>query len=275
MRCAVLGSPIGHSLSPVLHRAAYARLGLDWEYTAIECDEAALPSVLAGLDAHWAGLSLTMPLKAAVLPLLDEVEPTAALVGAVNTVLPRAGRLVGHNTDVGGLVAALTDLGVADAVAAGPVTVLGAGATTRSALAALARLGGRAATVHARRPAAAGGLVALGDWLGLRVDLRGWAAAGEGLRAPLVVATTPAGVCDPLADDVPARPGALFDVVYDPWPTPLAAAWTRRGGVVGSGLDLLVHQAALQVRLMTGTSLGVAELVAAMRPAGEAALRRG
>jgi shikimate dehydrogenase len=274
VRAAVLGSPIGHSLSPVLHRAAYARLGLDWEYAAVECDEAGLPGFLAGLDDAWAGLSLTMPLKTAVLPLLDEVEPTAAVVGAVNTVLPVRGRLVGHNTDVGGLVAALTERGV-PAAPAGPVTLLGAGATARSAVAALARLGARVVVAHARRPGAADDLRALGERVGVRVDVRPWAAAAEGLHAPLVVSTVPAGVADPLAAAVPQQPGTLFDVVYHPWPTPLAARWAQRGGTVGSGLDLLVHQAALQVRLMTGTAVGVAELVAVLRPAGEAALRAG
>src|SRR4051794_12969885 len=99
-RAAVLGSPIAHSLSPALHRAAYIELGLDWTYDAIECDEAALPAFVQSLDASWVGLSLTMPLKRAVLPLLAEMSETVRLTGAANTVLFRDGRTVGDNTDV-------------------------------------------------------------------------------------------------------------------------------------------------------------------------------
>ena len=112
-RAAVLGSPIEHSLSPVLHTAAYAALGLaDWTYTAIECDEAGLPALLASRDRQWAGLSLTMPLKRAVLPLLDSTEDLALEVGAANTVLFTDGRRLGYNTDVGGILTALREAGV-------------------------------------------------------------------------------------------------------------------------------------------------------------------
>ena len=123
-RAAVLGSPIEHSLSPVLHTAAYAALGLAaWTYTAIECDEAGLPALLASRDRQWAGLSLTMPLKRAVLPLLDTAEPLVADVGCANTVIFAAGARQGHNTDVPGMVNALTAAGVSGS---GPVLLLGA-----------------------------------------------------------------------------------------------------------------------------------------------------
>ncbi len=112
-RAAVLGSPVGHSLSPVLHRAAYAHLGLTgWSYGAYDVDEAGLAGFLAALDPSWAGLSLTMPLKAAVLPLLDAASPVVEAVGAANTVLLRDGRRVGENTDVPGMVGALAARGV-------------------------------------------------------------------------------------------------------------------------------------------------------------------
>jgi hypothetical protein len=105
VRAAVLGRPIAHSLSPPLHRAAYEALGLDWTYDAVECGEDDLPALLDGLDASWAGLSLTMPLKQAVLPLLDEVSDLARDVAAANTVVLREGRRAGSNTDVHGIVA--------------------------------------------------------------------------------------------------------------------------------------------------------------------------
>src|SRR5215471_11409455 len=132
MRAAVLGSPIAHSLSPALHRAAYAALGLDdWSYEAIECDEAALPSLIAGLDAQWAGLSLTMPLKRTVLELLDHVDPVASATGGANTVVFRGDGRCGYNTDVRGILDALAEAGVP---AGGDVTIVGAGATACSAL---------------------------------------------------------------------------------------------------------------------------------------------
>ena len=108
-RCAVLGSPIAHSLSPVLHRAAYDALGLDWSYDAVEVSEDGLPGFLDGLDGSWRGLSLTMPLKRTVVPLLDEMSARAAQARAANTVVLDAGRRVGHNTDIPGAVAAIRE----------------------------------------------------------------------------------------------------------------------------------------------------------------------
>jgi shikimate dehydrogenase len=268
-RAAVLGSPIAHSLSPVLHRAAYAGMGLaGWTYDRFEVDEAALPGFLHGLDrAQWAGLSLTMPLKRAVIPLLDEITPTAASVEAVNTVVFGAdGRRRGDNTDIPGLLAALRERGITTVPSA---AVLGAGATASSALAALARICTGEVTAYVRGPARAAEMRQWGERLGVAVRTADWADAGQALAAPLVVATTPAGAADHLAAAVPDRPGALFDVLYHPWPTPLAAAWSARAGTVLGGLDLLVHQAVLQIEQFTGRS-GVP--LTAMRTAGEAAL---
>ncbi|MDJ0381031.1 shikimate dehydrogenase [Streptomyces sp. G-G2] len=268
IRAAVLGSPIEHSLSPVLHRAAYQELGLaDWSYDRFEIDEAALPGFVAGLGAEWAGLSLTMPLKRAVMPLLDEVSATAASVEAVNTVvLTGDGRRVGDNTDIPGIVAALRERGVEKVPAA---AVLGAGATASSALAALSRICSGEVTAYVRSAARADEMRRWGERLGVPVRTADWSAAAEALHAPLVIATTPAGATDALAAAVPERPGTLFDVLYDPWPTALAAAWTGRGGKLVGGLDLLVHQAVLQVEQMTGRTPGP---LAAMRAAGERAL---
>ena len=268
-RAAVLGSPIAHSLSPVLHRAAYAALGLDgWRYDRFEVDEAGLPAFVGGLDpAVWAGLSLTMPLKRAVIPLLDEITDTAASVEAANTlVLTADGRRKGDNTDVSGMIAALAERGVTSVPSA---AVLGAGATASSALAALARLRAGEVTAYVRGPARVAEMRQWGERLGVPVRTADWADAAKALAEPLVIATTPAGAADHLAQAVPEAPGVLFDVLYDPWPTVLAAAWSARGGRVVGGLDLLVHQAVLQVEQHTGS--GPAPL-AAMRAAGEAAL---
>ncbi|MQS37020.1 shikimate dehydrogenase [Streptomyces katsurahamanus] len=267
-RAAVLGSPIAHSLSPVLHRAAYAELGLGhWSYDRFEVDEESLPSFMATLDETWAGLSLTMPLKRAVIPLLDGISDTAASVEAVNTVVRTAdGRRLGDNTDIPGMIAALAERGV-DKV--GSAAVLGAGATASSALAALARICSGPVTAYVRSEARAAEMRGWGDRLGIEVRTADWADAAQALRAPLVIATTPAGAADALAAGVPDRPGTLFDVLYDPWPTALAASWSAHGGAVVGGLDLLVHQAVLQVERMTGRSPAPLD---AMRAAGERAI---
>ncbi|MFF8845955.1 shikimate dehydrogenase [Streptomyces sp. NPDC015127] len=267
-RAAVLGSPIAHSLSPVLHRAAYAELGLDdWSYDRFEIDEAALPAFVEGLDETWAGLSLTMPLKRAIIPLLDGISDTAASVEAVNTVVfTDDGRRLGDNTDIPGMVAALRERGVKKTDSA---AVLGAGATASSALAALAQVCAGPVTAYVRSAARADEMRGWGERLGVDVRVADWSAAAEALSAPLVIATTPAGTTDALAAAVPDRPGTLFDVLYEPWPTALAAAWSGRGGAVVGGLDLLVHQAVLQVEQMTGRSPAP---LGAMRTAGERAL---
>ncbi|MFD7340936.1 shikimate dehydrogenase [Streptomyces violascens] len=267
-RAAVLGSPIAHSLSPVLHRAAYAELGLGhWSYDRFEVDEAGLSRFFAGLDTSWAGLSLTMPLKRAVIPLLDAVSATAASVEAVNTVVfTDDGRRLGDNTDIPGMIAALGERGVTRVESA---AVLGAGATASSALAALARICTGPVTAYVRSEARAEEMRGWGERLGVDVRTADWSRAADAFEAPLVIATTPAGTTDALAAAVPERPGTLFDVLYEPWPTALAAAWSGRGGAVVGGLDLLVHQAVLQVEQMTGCDKAPLE---AMRKAGESAL---
>ena len=248
-RAAVLGHPIAHSLSPVLHLAAYRALGLAWEYDRIDMTGDRLASFVGGLDASWVGLSLTMPLKEDVLPLLDEADDVVLATRAANTVVLSGGRRIGANTDVEGIVRTLADAG---AGAVGTATVLGGGATARSALAALSRIGASHVVAYVRRPEAGADLRRTGDALGLTVGLEPWDDAAQGLTASVVVSTVPRGAADQLAASVPTTAGTLLDVVYDPWPTPLAAAWRDAGGAVASGLDLLLHQAVEQVRLMTG-----------------------
>lgn len=266
-RAAVLGSPIAHSLSPVLHRAAYASLGLTgWSYDAHDVGVDALPGFLDRLDESWAGLSLTMPLKDAVLPLLDTSSSLVRAVGGANTVLLRDGGRHGENTDVPGMVGALRSAGVERVETA---VVLGGGATARSAVAALAEVAG-SVTAFVRTTSRAHELSCTGDATGVALAVRPWAEAV--LDAPLVVNTTPAGAADGLAAMVPARPGVLFEVLYDPWPTPLVTAWRDRGGTVVDGLELLVRQAVLQVGLMTGLAVDAAALAPVLRAAGERAL---
>lgn len=270
MKAAVLGKPIAHSLSPVLHRAAYGALGLDdWTYEAVECDEAGLPAFIESRGGDWAGLSLTMPLKRTVLPLLDHVDPLATATGGANTVVFRADGRYGHNTDVRGITGALTEAGVRSA---GRVLILGAGATACSALAAATDLGAVGADVAVRDPGRAGDLLAAAARLGTRVRLRDIGeVAGE--RPDLLISTVPAGAADFYAERILATaqaPAAVLDVVYAPWPTPLATAAAGAGARVAGGFAMLLHQAVAQVELMTGKPAPVE----AMRAAGEAELAR-
>ena len=261
-RCAVLGSPIAHSLSPALHQAAYLELGLDWHYDRFEVDEEGLAGFVAGLDPSYRGLSLTMPLKAAALEL-GEVEPLAALAGAANTVvLERDGRRRLHNTDIGGLVWALQRAGVP---ALERATILGAGATARSTLVSLSRLGASHVVVVARTPARAAPLAALGQTLGLQVHVQAWAATLPPSDA--VLSTAVAGAADDLAEEAAASAPVVFDAIYDPWPTRLAEAATAAGCTLVNGLDLLVGQALLQLELMTGSPVDPEVLYAAGRSA--------
>jgi shikimate dehydrogenase len=271
MKAAVLGSPISHSLSPVLHRAAYRALGLTaWTYDAIECDEAGLPGLLDGCGPDWAGLSLTMPLKRAVLPLLDKADPLVAEVGGANTVIFAAGARHGHNTDVPGMITALAAAGVSGS---GPVLILGAGATACSALAALRGLGAADVTVAVRDPERAADLEAAADRLGMPVRLADFGVTPPGGRWHLLISTVPAGAADTYAERVlrgDLVPSAVLDVVYHPWPTRLAAAAEQTGAALVLGFELLLHQAARQVELMTARTAPTA----AMRRAGQAELRR-
>lgn len=273
-RAAVLGHPIAHSLSPVLHRAAYKALRLDgWEYDAVDVPEDALAVFVDRLDEDWAGLSLTMPLKTTVIPMLDHVEPLAGVVGAVNTVLvqPTRGRrpmLVGANTDVHGVVEALRE-GLGDRPVRSAV-VLGAGATAASALAALAQLGCTTPRVHVRALGRAGSTMRAAHRMGVSPEFLGMEPRdrllGAMRTADVVVSTLPPRAADPWAAEIDGLVGGvLLDCAYDPRPTALGAAWEAAGGVVVTGERMLLHQATEQVRLMTG--------LPAPREAMEAALR--
>lgn len=271
-RAAVLGSPIAHSLSPVLHRAAYRELGLTgWSYDAIECDEASLPALLDSLGCEWAGLSLTMPLKRAVLPLLDQADPLVTEIGAANTVVFADGGRHGYNTDVPGMAAALREAGIASV---GEVLILGGGATACSALAAVRSAGARSATVAVRNKTTAGPLLEVASRLRIEVRLSEFtAAASTAARWPLIISTVPAGGADSFASQVASgalAADAVLDVVYHPWPTRLADAATLAGATVLSGFELLLHQAAAQVELMTRCRAPVQ----GMREAGQAELAR-
>ncbi|WP_319633110.1 shikimate dehydrogenase [Georgenia satyanarayanai] len=283
-RAAVLGKPVRHSLSPVLHGAAYAALGLEWVYGLAEVDAHELAGVVASLDAQWAGLSLTMPLKHVALEVADVVDPLAEVVGAVNTLIvqpgPGRGLVVGANTDVHGIVAALREAaGTAGWRPTGAV-VLGGGATAASTLAALAELGITDSLVLVRNPARAGALQRAAHRMGVHATLRRWStvkqAADAVTSADVTVSTLPAGAGDELGDHLASGGGTsgrvLLDVAYDPWPSRLAAGFTAGGGTVAPGWAMLLHQAAEQVRLMTGRAAPLEAMRGALT---DALARRG
>jgi len=266
MLAAVLGSPVAHSLSPVLHNAAYRALGLtDWSYGLHECREPELAGFVDGLGPEWAGLSCTMPLKRVTLDVADDVDELAAAVGAANTLV-LTGRRTAYNTDVVGIG---TTLG--PDISTGRAVVLGAGGTAQAALAALREAGVEDVTVLVRDLGrtdelrdTAGRLAVAPRIVAALADPAAASAELEG--ADVVISTLPPGGADPL---VPPGAGAVvLDVVYAPWPTPFAAAALAAGAGVRSGLEMLLHQAVAQVELMTGKP----GPVAAMRTALDAAV---
>ncbi len=259
-RAAVLGHPVSHSLSPVLHRAAYAALDLDWSYEAVDVDEPELAAFLSSLSDDWSGLSLTMPLKLEAARLADFVEPQAKLVGTINTLVP-AGKgeyrqWVGVNTDIHGIVAAFAEAGM---VSASEAVLVGAGATATSAVAALASMGATSPYVLVRDKARAGALLRAATRMGVKprfLDIGSQDGLAALSLADAVMSTVPSEAGGALAAQLKHSGmrvrGVLLDAVYVPISTPLSGAWRASGGVSVSGVRMLLHQAGEQVRLMTG-----------------------
>ncbi len=258
----MLGRPVSHSLSPVLHRAAYAALGLDgWRYDAVECSDTALPGLVGELGTEWVGLSVTMPGKVAALQVATAVSERARAVGAANTLVRAGEGWVADCTDIDGVAGALR--AAAGFTAGKRAVLLGAGGTARAALAGMVSLGVREVTLVVRNAGRAAATVDCAEVLGLRVQVTGWDDGGLAercARAELAVNTVPATASAMVAAAVAAAP-VVLDAGYYPWPTPVAAAVTAAGGRLASGLDMLLHQAFGQVEQFTG------------RPAPRAAMR--
>jgi shikimate dehydrogenase len=262
VRAAVLGKPVSHSRSPAIHTAGYAAAGLrDWSYTAIECGTDELPALVAGLEADWAGLSLTMPLKEVALSVAAMVDPFAAAIGAANTLVRRSYGWHAYNTDAPGMVRALLEAGVARTPR---LAVLGGGGTARAAIAAAASLSADV-TLYTRRFSSFAELQPVASALDVGLEHRPWSSLPECAAFPVVISTVPKGAADPLAvADWSGRP-VVFDAIYDPWPTPLAAAAQAAGCAIVSGLDLLLWQAVDQFELFTSTKAPVAAMRSALR----------
>jgi shikimate dehydrogenase len=255
-----VGRPVSHSLSPLLHRAAYAVLGLDdWQYDALDLGADDLPVLLAGLGEEWRGFSVTMPCKQAAVDAADEVAPLPQLLHAANTLVRTPAGWRAENTDVHGIGTALAVAGIDDAPEA---AVVGAGGTAAAAVVALASLGARHVEVVVREPARAGDLLRVLDVLDVASTVHRFADAV--LEAPVVVSTVPVDA-QPALLGLPWRAGTtVLDVLYAPWPTPLAQRLADVGATVVSGLDVLFWQATEQVELMTGRPAPIAAMRAAL-----------
>ena len=256
-RLAVLGSPIAHSLSPRLHAAAYAVLGLDWRYDAIDVSESDLAPFVTGRGDEWLGLSLTMPLKSSIRPLLDSRDELSVLTGSTNTVrFSLSGgerRLDGFNTDVGGIVRALDEKAI---VSARHVAILGAGATAASAVVAAAQLGAEHVSILARSPEKAADLEQIGHAAGTSIAILPLTVASlDVIDASLVISTLPgtAEAAGLLGDSTLPGRSDLLDVAYHPWPSALGAIWSASDRTVVSGLRMLLHQALLQIRIFANS----------------------
>lgn len=248
MKLAVLGSPIAHSKSPALHAAAYRVLGLDWSYEAVEVDGAGLAAFVESRGVEWRGLSLTMPLKRDILPLLHNADPLVGISGSANTVLLEKAGPRGFNTDIYGITRSFREHGIehlADAV------ILGGGATAGNAIIAAAQLGAGHISVVVRDPARAQELDAIAERWAVTIDVDTFDRFRFTEAPEALINTLPNGVVIPLTipRDV-VDSSILFDVTYDPWPTPLASAWAEDRAI--NGLQMLLYQALVQVRIFVG-----------------------
>lgn len=265
-RAAVLGHPISHSKSPALHSAAYAKLGVDIDYSAIDVTVPGLPAFMASLrgDESWCGLSVTMPLKSAMVQEVDEVRGAGAQLGVINTVVFEHDggkvRRVGYNTDVAGIVDSVRYAGVASTPHA---AILGGGGTSAAAVAAARELGASHVDVFVRDAGRAGEAEAAAAAVGISLAVRPLTQAATAIAGTdLVISTFPPRAADALAEELAALPatgaGVLLDVAYDPWPSRLAEVWRGHGGAVVPGLEMLMYQAAEQIRRFSGCDVDAA-----------------
>ena len=242
----LLGRPVAHSLSPAMHNAAFREVGLNAVYVAFEVAD--LAQAVAGLRGlAIPGVSVTIPLKEEIIPLLDEIDPRAAQIGAVNTVVNQDGHLVGHNTDWLGALAALEEK---TEIAGKRVLILGAGGAAKAIAFAILEKGGQVAITDVDRDKA----LALSRKLWVEVVAPDF--LGE-YPADVLINATPVGM-EPNSDGIPIDPGLLgnfqvvMDIVYKPLNTRLLQEARARGCQVIDGLRMLIHQGAAQFELWTG-----------------------
>ena len=246
----MVGSPIAHSKSPLLHETAYKVLGLDWSYVRTEVLEGQLALFVGGLDASWRGLSVTMPLKNEAFELSVSRDAHASYTGAVNSlaISHSSGRAVchGYNTDVFGISESLRAAGVSTFDHA---AIIGGGATALSALVALDELGFQRVSVALRDPNKGAALSTLSNRLGIDVTIVDLVSIDSLSPVDVAISTVP-GSAQVRLDNLPRTSSAtLLDVAYDVWPSPRSSEWVQSGGTAISGLSMLAFQAIKQVRI--------------------------
>ncbi len=267
IRCAVLGSPIAHSLSPTLHQCAYRELGIDGEYSAIEVSAGQLKQFITSRDESWTGFSLTMPLKEEVIALASTVDTLAKRIHSANTLSKTAEGWHAISTDVPGFLDALSFNGYSHFDS---IVVLGSGATARAAVAALDAPGKSITVIHRSSHREPEMRVAA-----LHADMQFLPWGSQLPKSDLFINTTPAGVADEYASLVDQMTsGIFFEALYNPWPTYLLETWRKRGRESVDGLDLLVHQAMYQLETMTGSSVDHAALWPILRKAGLSTIKK-
>ena len=266
IKAAVLGSPISHSLSPLLHNTAYAQMGLSASYEAMEVKADTLAQFMGERDETWTGFSLTMPLKEEAIAYADHVDDLAKRINSANTLYRKAGEWHATSTDVIGFTNALK---LHNVDVKGHVVILGAGATARAAAAACDNSSTQITVINrslARVQAMSDAVIES------ELSFLNWDDLSVLADADLVISTAPAGVTDSI--ELPAKTSApYFEALYKPWPTPASAMWASRGGKVIDGLDLLIHQALAQIAIFSGETFDSALMYTKLREVGLAALK--
>ena len=253
----VAGSPIEHSLSPLIHTAGYAALKMDWDYKKVELNVSTFPNYVKNRSQDLVGMSLTMPLKEVSIDVADSVTDLARQVNSANTLLFKDGKVMAGNTDIYGIVTALQTNKQLDV--SNP-SIIGSGATARSAVAALKQLGATKVMICARNESTLIELKKVAESFQMQVSIINWNEIHKALAASTVISTLPTGAMDAFAAMGPEIPGSLLDVAYSPWPSKIAVEWILRRGFVVSGLEMLLHQAVRQFELMTGQKAPVKQM---------------
>lgn len=259
--CAVVGSPVSHSLSPAMHRAAYRELGLPWTYEAIDLAEGSLADFADRLDPTWRGLSVTMPLKREAALLAHRRSEDVSFLAVANTLVRESDGWSAANTDVSGAMNAWLASGVSQVRS---LRFLGAGATVASLALAASRLGAERVEVLVRDRSRADAAARIMQKLGLNVSV-GDIGAPIREHVDVVVSTVPGVAIAGREVEIAHSGTSVFDAIYDPWPTRLASSSLDLGKTVVSGLDLLAHQAVGQIELMTGETVSPQVLLEAAR----------
>lgn len=253
----VAGYPIEHSLSPIIHKAGYKALGLDWNYEKYLLKEEELFNFVSARDKELVGLSLTMPLKEKAIEISDVVTDLAKKANSANTLIFKENKVYSGNTDVYGIVQALKTNKKLDLT---NPAIIGSGATARSAVLSLNNMGAKNVMVCARNESAINQVSDLANSLGLTCQIINWNDLAKAMNASTLISTLPSQAMDKFAALGPENPGTLLDIAYDPWPSKVAMEWIFRRGFVVSGLEMLLHQACMQFELMTGLKAPITQM---------------